>query len=155
MERIIRPYGLIFEEGRWFLIAYCEFNKEIASFRIDRIEDAYILDEKFEIPGEFNVQNYNCRINYLTDYLKTSSQNVKLKLSKSLYYSIKDYAFLKYAEAIEGTDCFILNVKTTSPDRYVYHAFEFFNGMEILEPDYLREDFKKRLEKLYNKYKGY
>lgn len=152
MERIIRPYGLIYEEGIWFLIAYCEFNKEIVSFRADRVRDAEILDEKFEVPGDFDVEKFNCRINYLNDHLNPESENVKLRLSKSLYYSIKDYAFLKFADAVEYEDCFILNVKTTNPDRYVYIAFEYFNGMEIMEPEYLRKDFIQRLEKLYGKY---
>lgn len=152
-SRVIRPFGLIYEEGAWYIIAYCEFNKEITTFRMDRIKQAEITEEKFSMPEGFNISQYNCRYNYQTDYLNPESCTVKLKLSKSLYYSIKDYLFLKHARETEYEDYFILDVKTTNPDRYVYFSFQYFNGMEILEPRWLRDEFKRRLEKLYDNYR--
>lgn len=152
-EHIVRPYGLIYEDGEWYLAAYCELNSEITTFRIHRIKNVEMVNERFEYPRDFNISDYNCRNNYMMDYSNPNSQLVKLRLTKSLYYSVKDNIIFKYSEHIEMDDHFILNIKTTNPDRYVYYAFQFFNGMEILEPRWLRDDFKKRLERLYEIYK--
>lgn len=34
---MIRPHGIVFARGRWFLVAFCERNAEVRIFRLDRM----------------------------------------------------------------------------------------------------------------------
>lgn len=55
--RKIEPYAMYSTNHKWILIAYCHLRKEMRSFRIDRIEQYKILQEKFE-DRKFNIQDY-------------------------------------------------------------------------------------------------
>jgi predicted DNA-binding transcriptional regulator YafY len=69
-----------------------------------------------------------------------------------MYYIVKDYFYFKYGQAVEEKDCYIVSVRTINPENYIHTAFQFFDGVEILEPLWLREKFKNKVEKLCKKY---
>jgi predicted DNA-binding transcriptional regulator YafY len=55
-ERTVRPYGLVYTSGRWFLVAFCEMRTDIRVFRVDRISWVRVLeDEEAVIPKEFSL----------------------------------------------------------------------------------------------------
>ena len=52
-ERTIRPLGLFFWGYRWSLSAWCELRNGFRSFRLDRIREMSVLDERFvALPGQ-------------------------------------------------------------------------------------------------------
>jgi predicted DNA-binding transcriptional regulator YafY len=46
-KRTVRPLGLFYWGNAWSLGAWCELRRDFRNFRIDRINDARILDEEF------------------------------------------------------------------------------------------------------------
>jgi predicted DNA-binding transcriptional regulator YafY len=55
-ERTVRPYGLVYTSGRWFLVAFCEMRTDIRVFRVDRVSWVRVLeDEEAVIPKEFSL----------------------------------------------------------------------------------------------------
>ncbi len=50
--RIVHPCSLLFSAGVWYVIAYCEERRCLRFFRLDRIEEAECIDERFEPPPE-------------------------------------------------------------------------------------------------------
>lgn len=56
--RTINPYHLMFRKGVWYLIAYCHLRKEIKIFRIDRIKEIRLSNEKYDIPSDFSLSTY-------------------------------------------------------------------------------------------------
>lgn len=151
-ERVICPYGIIFEDGVWYLIAFCELRKEIRWFRIDRIKNAVLKAERFHVPGDFIIEEYKNESSYIKAAQSPNSHPVKLRLTKEMYYIVKGYYYFKYGEVIEEADCFIISVKTMCPEDYIKRAFQFQDGLEILEPLWLREEFVNHLKKLCQKY---
>ncbi len=55
--RKIEPCALYSTDNKWILIAWCHLRKEYRSFRIDRIKQFKILNEKFE-DRKFDLQKY-------------------------------------------------------------------------------------------------
>jgi predicted DNA-binding transcriptional regulator YafY len=151
-ERIIQPYGIIFEDGVWYIIALCELRNEKRWFRIDRIRDAELIEEKFEFPSSFNIEHYLNDHNYIKAEQSSDSCQIKFRVTKEMYFIVKDYFYFKYGQAVEEKDCYIVSVKTINPENYIHTAFQFFDGVEILEPLWLREKFKDEVEKLCKKY---
>ena len=48
-ERIIEPFATYrFEKNNWILIAWCRLRNDFRNFRIDKIKQIYVLDEKFQ-----------------------------------------------------------------------------------------------------------
>lgn len=52
--RIVEPYQIIPYLKIWVLVAFCHIRKEIREFNVDRIVDAEILNNSYEIPNEFD-----------------------------------------------------------------------------------------------------
>ncbi|WP_430411760.1 helix-turn-helix transcriptional regulator [Kordia sp.] len=56
-QRKIEPCAMYSTDNKWILIAWCYLRNELRAFRIDRIQDFKILDQKFE-DRKFNISDY-------------------------------------------------------------------------------------------------
>lgn len=64
-ERVVRPLGLFFWGYSWTLAAWCERREDFRNFRLDRIQDATLLPERFmDLPGQG-----------LADYLRVAASD--------------------------------------------------------------------------------
>jgi len=59
-ERIIHPYTIYFRQ-QYYIVALCTSRNSIREFRLDRIEDAEMLETLFEPDPAFNYEEYNKR----------------------------------------------------------------------------------------------
>jgi predicted DNA-binding transcriptional regulator YafY len=58
-ERVIRPYYLLPYVRSWQVIAYCELRQSERMFKVDRVlEGRLLLNESYEIPDEFDLDEY-------------------------------------------------------------------------------------------------
>ena len=53
-ERSFDPYGLVYQAGRWYTAGYCHLRREPRVFRLDRVQEATLRDERFTRPAEFD-----------------------------------------------------------------------------------------------------
>lgn len=57
-QRRVDPLGLVYYTDHWNLIAFDHLREEIRNFRLDRIEEMFVLTERFERSEEFDLQTY-------------------------------------------------------------------------------------------------
>jgi predicted DNA-binding transcriptional regulator YafY len=57
-EREIDPYGVVYRTGRWYCVGYCHLRETPRVFRLDRIVEAQLRDEKFARPEGFDCLAY-------------------------------------------------------------------------------------------------
>ncbi len=57
-HRKIDPYKIWFFEGTIYIIGFCHLRNEVRTFVIDRIKLLSLLDEKFELPDDFDLDEY-------------------------------------------------------------------------------------------------
>ena len=55
-ERILEPLGVVLKSGVWYLVAMRE--GEPRTYRVSRIEEAELLDERFDRPDTFELADY-------------------------------------------------------------------------------------------------
>ncbi|GLY72159.1 helix-turn-helix transcriptional regulator [Actinoallomurus iriomotensis] len=53
ITRTVRPYGLVLKAGHWYLVAGAD--RRIRTYRIARIIDLRVLDERFDRPADFDL----------------------------------------------------------------------------------------------------
>jgi predicted DNA-binding transcriptional regulator YafY len=53
-ERTFNPYSLVYREGRWYTVGYCQLREDIRVFRLDRVIEASLRDETFTSPAAFD-----------------------------------------------------------------------------------------------------
>jgi predicted DNA-binding transcriptional regulator YafY len=57
-ERVVRPYHVMPYVRSWQLVAYCERRETELMFKVDRIQEATLLDERYSIPADFDLDAY-------------------------------------------------------------------------------------------------
>jgi predicted DNA-binding transcriptional regulator YafY len=56
-ERCIEPFAIYSTQDNWLLIAWCRLRKDFRVFRLDRIQQLEMLDQKYE-PQKMTLQEY-------------------------------------------------------------------------------------------------
>lgn len=57
-DRIVRPLGLMRDNGAWFLAAYCLMRQDLRLFRVDRIESIKRTQDSFEVSKDFDMKAF-------------------------------------------------------------------------------------------------
>jgi predicted DNA-binding transcriptional regulator YafY len=53
-ERLVDPYGVAFQSGHWYVVAWDHLRADLRSFRLDRVLTAEVTREIFERPASFD-----------------------------------------------------------------------------------------------------
>jgi predicted DNA-binding transcriptional regulator YafY len=54
-ERDYDPYGIVFNEGYWYVTGYCHLRQDLRTFRLDRIVTLELGTHRFQRPADFDV----------------------------------------------------------------------------------------------------
>lgn len=150
-ERVVHPYATITYEGALYFIAYCEKKEEIIQFKLSRIKDYKITDQKFERNKNF----------VLRDYLKGSfgmyrgqSIKIKLKIQKPMSYIVSEkiWGDDQKVEWIEN-ESIIFEAEFQGVTEIKSWILSMGSLAEVLEPDSLKEEIQNELIKSMNLYK--
>jgi|SRR5688572_22969713 predicted DNA-binding transcriptional regulator YafY len=57
-RRDFDAYGLVYREGRWYIVGHCHLRRGLRSFRLDRVTESQLLKESFERPEDFDALDY-------------------------------------------------------------------------------------------------
>lgn len=57
-QREFDPYGLVYREGRWYVVGFCHLRAGLRSFRLDRVREMRALEAPFQRPKEFDALAY-------------------------------------------------------------------------------------------------
>lgn len=57
-ERIVEPYHIMPYMRSWHLVAHDHRRKEVRDFKVDRIMDARLLSTNYDIPADFDIDDY-------------------------------------------------------------------------------------------------
>jgi predicted DNA-binding transcriptional regulator YafY len=57
-QREIEPYGVVHTDGRWYVVGRCLLRQDLRTFRLDRVSDPEIGEERFEPAVGFDVKTY-------------------------------------------------------------------------------------------------
>jgi predicted DNA-binding transcriptional regulator YafY len=57
-QREIEPYGVVHMDGRWYMVGHCLLRQALRTFRLDRVSQPEIGEERFEPAGGFDIKAY-------------------------------------------------------------------------------------------------
>jgi predicted DNA-binding transcriptional regulator YafY len=57
-ERIVDVYGLVYHSGYWYAAAFCHLRDGLRTFRLDRVQQARLLETTFKAPKNFDALDY-------------------------------------------------------------------------------------------------
>lgn len=141
--RKVEPLQLYFKNKAWYVKGYCRKKQDFRTFKISRIQDLEITEETFErkelshtiVPKQSNIP------------LVT----LKLKIRKEASYRVLDEYPMDSMEQTKSGD-FIVTITFPENDWVYGYILSFGEDAEVIEPQYVRQQIKEKLEKNLSQY---
>ena len=142
-ERTIQPYSLIVASGAWYVLAHCESAEGIRTFRLDRIERMELLEDGYEIPATFSVDEH------LADRKVLRVGEPRLMRVR---YSPRIARWIAEREGTEVAEDGSLTMEHPLADVQwgVRHVLQYGPDAEVLGPPEVRSEIARRLAAVCN-----
>lgn len=149
-QRIIHPYGLFNYKGDMYMVAYCESRKQFLDFKVCRIKEYEVLENKYKIDSSFSWNEYskNC-----VGIYKDGEIDIVLKIKNPFSAIIKEKIWVDNQVIVENDDDSI-TFKATMKGYSEIKSWILSMGanVEVIAPAKLREDIITEIEKIKNLY---
>lgn len=142
-KRKAEPVRLVFKSQSWYLYSFCLLRNDYRFFKLSRIKELKMLSETFT--QDFTSTKIEKQIQV------EHTVTVKLKFDKQAAFRVYDEFADNITEDAQGN----LYVQVDLPDDETLYSYvmSFSDCAEIIEPQSVREQMKKRLQKMQEKYK--
>jgi predicted DNA-binding transcriptional regulator YafY len=150
--RRVHPYGIVVKRMDWYLVAYCEKNKTIRTFKCHRILGSKISNEFFEVPDDFAIEEYwsDAESTFKNSCTQKEKYPVVIKLQKS------KGDFLENLEVLEikvDEDYIVATVNMYGYQFAVDDIMKIIRYAEVIKPIELRAFVESELSRILLKYK--
>ena len=147
---VVEPRYIVYADSRAYMISSNPKYRDFTHFRLDKMSNAVVLDEKSrKLPKDMDAYEYarNKLFMYSGDM-----ETVSFRCDESIMDQMIDIFGADLNVISDGSDHFVINVKT-SRQGALYLAQQFMEYIELLKPEDLRGEFRKHLKDAVKKYK--
>lgn len=141
-ERIVQPLKLVYKAKAWYLKAFCTEKQEWRIFKLNRILDLEILNERFQH------RNFPDQ----TDISTGEYSQITLRFPREMAYRVYD-EFDKTHVQRQANGDLIASEKMPVDAWLIGFLLSFGTQVEILSPAYLKEVIAKQAKLIYEKNK--
>ncbi len=149
---IVEPYCLKMFKQRWYVLAYSPGIDKLYLYSLDRIHAIEPTTQKYKIPADFNAEFYFRNV-YGVSGMEDEPQEVEIKIEAYQANFLRSLPLHPSQTEIERQEQFSIFRYNLVP------AFEFKQELrkhgsvlEVLKPQWLRDEFRKDLEYQLSKY---
>lgn len=140
--RKIQPIKLLFKGKSWYVYGFCLLRNEPRFFKLSRIKNLSITEEKF-IP-KIHIIPIDTKIK------KGETIEVTLKFDKRMAFRVYDEFPNECIK--DNQDSLIVTTSLPNNDTLYSYILSFEDSVEIIKPKEIKENMKRRIEKLLEKY---
>lgn len=143
-ERTVAPYGLTFVQGNWALVAHCDLRQDVRHFRLSRMAELTVLEDRFSMPPGFNLNHYRPPDDRNVLVLVRANPEIADKIAE-----IGNY----YLEAIEERENDLLaTFRVRQTEELLPYVLGWGGDIEVLEPEEFRRQIREEAEKIFKRY---
>ena len=139
--RKVEPIQIYFKSKSWYLIAYCRKKEEARMFKIRRIQDIEILEEKFQ----------KRKTEELVQEPEFKMIHLELEIVEEMAYRVYD-EFPKESIKKQKNGNFTVIVEYPEGDWIDSFILSFGETIKIIKPDSIKNRIKNKLEKSLRNY---
>ena len=154
-RQIVSPYQMILHNQRYYLMAYNEYWKNMAFYRMDKITDVEILDKPQtpikSVPGYKNGIDYKDLATSRLYLYADKAEKIVVACDKALMDDVVDW-FGNGVSVRKGNEGQIVVTLYASKDAMLYWALQYGRRAKVLEPADLVQKIKQTLEDVLKSY---
>ena len=151
----IQPYALKVFNRRWYLLGYIKEKNGLRIIALDRILDMKVFSTNFEMPEDFDAKKYFANVIGIFVNKDLPVKKVKIRaygiqaeyLRSTPLHKSQSEVRSKHGEFAEFTYRLCITPELVS------QLLAMGDKVEVLEPQELREEMKKRIYGMFNFYK--
>lgn len=152
-DMVIHPYSIRLFKRRWYLIAYSEYSKGIRLYMLDRTMYVNVLDEVFEMPEDFDAEEYFNDIYGVRQTDRSPKAKVVIKVNANRCDLLRNLPLHPSQTEIETTPEYsIFEVELKPNFDFKQELISYLDALEVLEPANLRDEIKLTINSMYRKY---
>jgi len=130
--RVIHPYSLVYADGAWYAVGYCAVRDAIRVFRTDRVLSACRTEHTFEIPEDFDTDQY---VDGGRVYHGAHDGRVRVRYSPRIARWVRERAHFEGWTLDEEPDGSVtMELAVADPHWVVSHTLQYGAEAEVLEP---------------------
>ncbi len=142
-HRTVEPYFLFYQEGVWYLRAYCRLKKDLRLFALDRMENLDVLDRNFLPKKEVTADD-------LTDaFVDGDPLDVVVRFEKCCKPYLERYKHWKQKDLSDGR--VEMRLRTNGSKGLKLWLYRFLPNVEIVGPKTLKEEIQQELRQAVGK----
>jgi len=153
---IVNPYQIVANNGKFYLIGNYDKYDNVAHFRIDRMTDVRVLNEKAkpmkqipELENGLNLPKHMAEHVYM---FSGPSKNIKLETTADMMSELTDWFGNDFKIVSKKDDRITIRV-SCNEEAMRFWALQYGPYVEILEPETLRKRIKDDIDGMAKKYK--
>ena len=149
----IHPYFVKAFKKRWYVVAYSPGTNDIRCYALDRMENVIISDKVFKMPKDLEPAEYFKDCFGIINNEDSEVQKVVLKVDAFQSNYIRNLPLHESQKEMKRTDEYSIFEYHLKPEfDFEQEIFSNMDTMEVLEPQWLREEITQRLKNLTGKY---
>lgn len=151
-ERIVQPLGLVAKRSVWYLIGEADGGKR--TYRISRLQDAVMLEERFERPADFDLAAYwEQSIGEFKQSLPKLPALIELQESLLARLTRERYVKIIMSEpSVKRPGWLSARVEFQSAESALEIVLSCGSRIKVLEPSALRERVREEVKAMHELY---
>ncbi len=143
------PIGVVWQESYYYLIAFLDDEKYPRNFRIDRMRNATICEQKF-VKKDFDLKKYIS--GSLNMFGAGEFVPLTLKCKHSIIKNMVDEFGTDFTTQYIDENYCTIRVSAKDNDGLIFWLMRWGNALEVVKPVHVREAVKQELQKSLQQY---
>ncbi|MBO4804532.1 MAG: WYL domain-containing protein, partial [Paludibacteraceae bacterium] len=151
----VHPYCVKLFRQRWYMVAQGTYHDEPRIYALDRIQELNVKDETFELPKNWDANEYFDGSYGIITNPHEEKQEVKIKVSASQANYIRSLKIHESQEEVERNEEYSIFTFFLRPELdFQQELLKNGEDVEVIEPQWFRNDIGEKIKRMWDKYKG-
>jgi proteasome accessory factor C len=138
-ERVVRPYAVLYCNGCWYLVGWCEVANARRLFRIDRMDKVEITERTHDVPEDFDPESL------LVDGRPWVSDAPPPMMTVRYSPAIARWIAERDGQPLEADGSAVRTMPLADREWAIRHVLQYGPDAQVLEPEELRTEIRARL----------
>ncbi|MFL8709651.1 helix-turn-helix transcriptional regulator [Clostridioides sp. GD02377] len=149
-ERVVHPYCLFNYKSDTYMVAFCEKRLKFIDFKLCRIKEYTVLDEKYLVDRSFNWNEYSK--NSIGIY-KGEEINIIMKIKHPFSTVVREKVWVNNQQISEyDEESILFKAKMRGYEEIKSWILSMGAYVEVIEPERLKNDILSEIEKMRKLY---